>query len=386
MSFRATKRSRLFGLLLFVLVLAACANGGLSETLAEDNDFAQSSQAYEEVDELPDCSAEVFSVSPIALEQLASITPLGNLNPPQHTLPTQHMYFHPVRENDTPVEAELRAPGNVVVTSINTTIYYQDGVEVRRDYGLMLRPCEGLLAYFLHIKELTPELRAALSDEGCWQTEPLEDGQAYAYCRDEIEVSLEAGEMIGKVGGPPFGTFDLGLYDFDRSLDYANPERYLPEALSIVCPLDYFEAGSREALYNKLEGNLASACGGVMHDVPGSLAGNWFTGDANAFDPEGWHQQLSFAPDNHDAELSVISIGGVFTKAGRWAFKAEQDGVVNLAFELVRPGETLYCYESEDQAGRILVQLPTEDRLQIERQSGDCGQPLGFDAPFEYAR
>src|SRR5438874_1141304 len=38
----------------------------------------------------------VFSQSPIDVAAVSTITPIGNLNPPDHTLPTNHAYFfHP---------------------------------------------------------------------------------------------------------------------------------------------------------------------------------------------------------------------------------------------------------------------------------------------------
>src|SRR2546428_13148945 len=48
----------------------------------------------------------VFSQSPIDVGAISTITPIGNLNPPDHTLPTNHAYFfHPSAAN-----AEVRAP------------------------------------------------------------------------------------------------------------------------------------------------------------------------------------------------------------------------------------------------------------------------------------
>ena len=36
----------------------------------------------------------VFRASPIEQSTIRWITPLGNLNPPDHTLPTDHIYFY----------------------------------------------------------------------------------------------------------------------------------------------------------------------------------------------------------------------------------------------------------------------------------------------------
>jgi hypothetical protein len=74
-----------------------------------------------EVDPIPDCPADVslplFGTSPIALEDIISLIPLGNLNPPSHTFPTDHIYLS-LRRSDlsdpasAPAEVDLSHPAN----------------------------------------------------------------------------------------------------------------------------------------------------------------------------------------------------------------------------------------------------------------------------------
>src|SRR5262245_2996759 len=46
--------------------------------------------------EPPPGGAAQFTVSPLDLSKTPIITPLGNLNPPGHVLPTDHVYFYQV--------------------------------------------------------------------------------------------------------------------------------------------------------------------------------------------------------------------------------------------------------------------------------------------------
>ena len=51
---------------------------------------------------VPVCGEEMefFSVSPVKLDDLDGLVPLGNLAPPAHTFPTGHMYFNIPKEGD----------------------------------------------------------------------------------------------------------------------------------------------------------------------------------------------------------------------------------------------------------------------------------------------
>src|SRR5438105_1573568 len=56
----------------------------------------------------------MFSQSPIDVAVISTITPIGNLNPPDHTLPTNHAYFfHPSSPN-----AEVRAPAGGTASTL----------------------------------------------------------------------------------------------------------------------------------------------------------------------------------------------------------------------------------------------------------------------------
>src|SRR5262245_20456675 len=85
----------------------------------------------------------VFAQSPIALSDLSVIVPLGNLNPPDHTLPTNHAYFfHPSVAN-----AEVKSPAAGTITTI------QRGA----DDQVMIAALPGFQFYIAHVR-LDPEI------------------------------------------------------------------------------------------------------------------------------------------------------------------------------------------------------------------------------------
>src|SRR5581483_10500311 len=80
----------------------------------------------------------VFLQSPLELADITVIVPPGNLNPPDHTLPTNHAYFfHSLVAN-----AEVKAPAAGTVTSI------QHG----SDDQVMIGVSSGFQFYISHIR------------------------------------------------------------------------------------------------------------------------------------------------------------------------------------------------------------------------------------------
>ncbi len=60
-------------------------------------------------------TAPMLTVSPIDIASIRDLTPLGNLNPPAHTHPTDHLYFY-ATFTGTRVPIPILSPGDVVVS------------------------------------------------------------------------------------------------------------------------------------------------------------------------------------------------------------------------------------------------------------------------------
>lgn len=307
---------------------------------------------------------------------LRFLTPLGNLHPPEHTLPTSHMYLHGSGG------ATVRAPGDVRLVRISQTIDLTTG---RGDYGLTFQVCRGVLLYFLHIGSVPPEVERAAAAGDCQEYGGGGDGHRYRYCETRAGIAFAAGQEIGRVEDGH--TFDLGAYRSPGpSPAYVDPSLYGNRLPNIVCPLDLFSGNAGRALYAKVDRKHPPRCGVDAQDVGGTLAGNWFQGNARAdrFDDNDRH--LAFVADNVDPTVAVISVGGTVTDPGSMRFLPQSQGRNNRAFRDVTPGSGLFCFEGTGLGGRIIAELTAARRLLVEHQSGGCGGDPAFENPARYNR
>lgn len=325
--------------------------------------------------QIRECSGQLFTVSPIEVDKINSIYPLGAINPPGHTLPTEHIYLHMTYGGQTTSTTPLRAPGDIYITSISSSS--DDIAGDRTEYSIHFALCKDVYGYYNHVKELSDEILSLFENAECVSWSVSEDG----YCTKEVFHSVNAGTVIGGVGHLQ-GNFDLGVHDHRIKNEFANVERYSSRTPHIVCPLEYYDEVTKEQLYNKIERTVEPRCGEVMQDVPGTLQGNWFHEDT-VIDVD-WETNLGFVHDAIDTSKAIISVGGKFMEASEWEFTEETSGLVNRKFSDVTPGN-VYCYD-EDYTGRIIVQLMNETELKIEYQDGDCTGEFQFNNPTKYYR
>ncbi len=324
----------------------------------------------------PDCIGKQFTISPVDLGDIDYITPLGNLHPPEHTLPTEHMYFHLISKR-----IELKAPADITITSLATTINTEENTQ---DYSMTFGLCKDVFGYFIHVKEVAPSLAALIPE--CVPT----GSSKYHYCWIDVNFGVKAGEFLGKVGNDEQGNFDFGAYDFRTRLDYVNPSRYeypgleRSQSLSVTCPLELYDDETKIKLYEKVQRTTEPKCGIVAQDVKGTIQGNWFFEDTKSNLPSDWNKYLSFIHDNNDPSKSVISIGGIFTESGRWIFVPDDSGLVNRKFSDVATDGNIYCYQDDFKAGRIIVKLVSETELKIEHQGGSCSKVFVLNNPTVY--
>jgi hypothetical protein len=379
--------------------------------------------------ELASCPPWTGTVEPlftgplVPLDQLVAIQPLGDLSPPGHTLPTHHTYWDNATLRDSsgrPIVTGLMnvlAPGPIHVVGL---IYSPS----KDDFEVRMRPCREVLMYLDHIKRLSPALQAAF-DAGRLDL----FGEVFAV----TDLRLDAGAPIGVGGGTPFDEdgriqgssgINVGLIDMRRpERPFANPARYRlseivepllllelppedaariardfpPRRTQQFCPLDYFAESLRtqySALLGSYDGSTRRTteprCGDLVHDVAGTLQGNWFEDKpADGFGPEYSNdgdesRLLAFAPDHVNPTTLLLSIGeGVEAPAGSpldWNIPSgvygfgtpRPDGRINRPFADVLPGAT-YCYEgvappfdgTTPLAGVILVEVSDASVAQL---------------------
>ncbi len=374
-------------ILLFILILVmACGGGGGGGPTSS----------------LPACpSGPLLTTSPLGLTEFTGLTPLGNLNPPGHTFPSDHPGFDlrtsgiGSRPGDPPLEARVRAPGDIHITSVRSAIQLDSsGNELYEDYAVDFAPCREVPMVLGHIGQLSPLLRAQI---GSWDSCSDNPNGGFRYCTKNLDLAVAAGEILGTAGGRE-GQWGIDFWAKDmRStpLNYANPRRYYEDWLHVVCPIDYFEPALRDALMALFGGwrGLRTAeprCGEVMQDVAGTAQGNWFvdgpgaTHDLNDPSTLNWSKQLALVHDNVDPAIAVISVGGTVMPAGTQSFTPAHSGTVNREFSEVTNDGSIYCYSLP--SGRFLIQLMSPTAMRAEKQSGACSGGYAFVSPTDYAR
>ncbi|MCH7493047.1 hypothetical protein IID19_05735 [Patescibacteria group bacterium] len=322
---------------------------------------------------LPECSDVQFTVSPIDLENFESIVPLGNLSPPAHTFPTDHIYFN-FKEGvqDIPVYA----PGDVTITEISST--YQSWADPPyTDYSINFSLCEGVSAYFIHVQSLTAKLQQAF-DENKGGCESYETGdRAVTNCRAGVKIEVTAGEILAQTARQGQHNFDLGVYDFNQEpWAFANPDRWARNRSNYSntrCPLDYYAGELKEKLFATLgDGNyggygigvrtIEPICGTVGQDVPGTAQGVWFLKNSASGMHVGEDQHIALVHDNFDPTKGALSLGIALEDLGIpsrvYFFVPEHEGLYNRELSEIQAGSDVYCFNGQGGAGNNFYQIP----------------------------
>ena len=338
---------------------------------------------------------DLFAHSPVDLADFMGLVPLGNLAPPGHTFPTDHIYFHINRIDMSDwylgtVEVPVVAPGDVWITAVTFSEALSND-PVITDFSVNFTPCEEVEAFFIHLSGLSERILAEVgTDFDRCDEYSIEGSGSFRNCtKSGLWIKLAAGEEFGSAGGNVYANaLDLGVYDLRTpARAFANPDRWTDRSLHIACPLDYFVPEVQADLIGRLGMHDASdprtaepICGEVEQDEPGTAQGVWIAKGTVYTYPEDPH--LSLVRDNIFPEWSVFSIGNGAGASGLayglFYFMPIGSGDVNRAFVDVVPGQ-VYCYENltlkfgEPAGLTVLLEMPTVETLRIEGIQGGCG-------------
>lgn len=274
----------------------------------------------------------VFRASPIDLAAIRWITPLGNLNPPAHALPTDHIYFY-FANPDAGEQPEARrtsffAPADGTITDVFTSATIPDvKVFVR---------VSATTSYY--IDHLIPDA-------------PITRG-----------MTLTAGQRLG-TSGSAYG-IDLGVVNSSLTLGFVNPLRYTnSDSLHADAPLKYYEEPLKSTLYAMVQRIGSERDGRIDFDVAGRLSGNWFS-EFGSF-------PLAFVYDTYDPSQVRLSIIGL-AQTGVFAIGAAEPLPRDVS---VATGPVRYTLTraitgprppSGPPMGRLLVQMSSDQRIRAE--------------------
>src|SRR5580765_4767624 len=290
----------------------------------------------------------VFTHAPIDQTAITSITPLGNLNPPGHTLPTNHVYFG----HGTP-GIPVVAPGSGVVQVVTRG----------SDDSVLVRAAAGISYTMAHL----------IADPS------ITNG-----------ASLTGGQRIGATSSQAMA-LDLGVSNDAVTLFFVRPERYIPGTIHADSPLKYFQEPLKSALYAKVRRNAADKDGKIDFDRAGRLSGNWFVEGLAAADTENsanGPRHLAFVRDVEEPSLVRISIGGSLSVFG--AFYVP-DGTADPADVTASSGLISYRLLTNPQragtgVGLLIVQMLDDNRIRIETVPGGATTEEFSDASLIYVR
>ncbi|MCF2144503.1 MAG: hypothetical protein K9W42_12455 [Candidatus Heimdallarchaeota archaeon] len=295
------------------------------------------------------CLAYPFTVLPVDFTRIQSIIPLGNLNPPGHTFPTDHMYFY---VNSSFSDGfEIYAPGNITVTSISKILYLPPQDNISEDFSLEFNVCSHLSGRFGHINNLSRAILEVIGGFGEEYGDTVYEwevaGRLYIGYFKKLELTLQAGTLIGRAGY--MGGYDFWLKDDRVNLDWVNNE-WTEEFQHTVCPLAYFTEDLQMQMKTKLRDwggtpvEPVGYCGRIAFDVPNTAQGIWVR--------DGWENRpedhgLALVYYNINASMGAISIGYALNSTWDsrvYLFSPKNSGFMNRNFSHITNDGNIYYY------------------------------------------
>jgi hypothetical protein len=281
-------------------------------------------------------STFTFTRSPIDTNLIEFITPLGNLNPPGHTLPTDHIYFYHHLNHQSAPQYDVYAPADGTIAALTKAI----------DDQIYVSASSVHMYYLDHLV--------------------LDSGFA-------VNQKISAGQHLGKTGTGSFG-LDLGLLNFDITLPFIVPARYSGNSLHADAPLKYFADPLKSQLYALVQGTGANRDGQVNFDQAGRLVGGWFheslavTESANS---TAWTRHLAFVRDNLDPSKICIASGGTTLPAGVYTIAG---GNPDPATVTTASGSVTYQVTSTSfagAAGPLTITMLSDTRIRVQFAGSD---------------
>src|SRR3989344_3044759 len=279
--------------------------------------------------QLPACGSTLMTTSPVPLSSITSIEPIGSANPPEHTLASISSAPHiAVQGQGTTATTPLVAPGDICIIFIQPRYGVTQDPE---DHVIKYALCRDVYGVIDHVKSFSPEMKSIVDAYQCRRAGAKPGDNE---CPIILLEPVKAGTPLGTVGRMQ-GNFNFGTWDLRVTHDFVSPSRHGFLTKHATCPFDYFAASLKAELMAKIDG---PSCGSVEHDVPGTLAGDWFIGNASPTRHADWSKLLYFGASNRFADQSVISASGIFvSQPTKWVFPAVSAGAVDPKLKHITP-------------------------------------------------
>lgn len=295
-----------------------------------------------------------FSYTPIDLALAGTITPLGNLNPPGHTTPSDHAYMYAVDFDrfSPPPDTLVRDVYAPALGAVNF---------------MLLQPSHDWKVQFVMTKEMSYYLDHIQPRAGL-----------------KVGDIVQAGEIIGTTNRG--GGLDLGAWDTRVTLTgILAPGRYSDQTLHAVTPWRYYDEPLRSLIYSRVRraSGAAERDARIDFGIAGRLSGDWYHAslphDRTSAGPTGWPKTLAFVRDYYDPTWVRVAIGGTIAPPGIWTIPddAPRPEEVAMASGLVR--YRLLYTQSKDQSNLMLVRMFAPESIRVEVFPGATADAADFD-------
>ncbi|NHJ33023.1 MAG: hypothetical protein FK732_09175 [Asgard group archaeon] len=323
------------------------------------------------------CVDRPFIHYPVDMTRLTELVPLGNLNPPDHTFPTDHMYFF----TDTmtyPDGFEIYAPGNMTISYIRKVAYDPPQGVITTDFTLDFDVCKHVSGSLGHINNLSTYLTNLVGEFGeeygdeVWSYSFA--GRTYTSYRKRVDVDVLAGDVLGRAAMG--GGYDFWLKDDRVELFWVN--EYISRHFQhTVCPIAYFTNDLQVTLKAKIGGWIPvdppGYCGKIDFDVPNTAQGIWYSEDHGQDGAEEFGLALVYS--NFNISKGAFSIGDAGNSTwdkNVYYFTPTDSGFLNRNFsQLTNDGNVYYYLCEEFKTGMIytktiLIKMTADEELYLQ--------------------
>ena len=228
-----------------------------------------------------------MTTPPVALSRIQSITPLGNLNPPGHTFPTDHIdFFHHVgRESDAQYDVVAPADGTIATIQHDA----DDAIYVT---------ASSVHTYYV--------------------------GHMLAASGLAVGQKITAGQRLGTTS-PVSHALDLGVLNSTVTNAFVNPDRYGTNSRQAEAPYKFFSDTLKSQLGALIQTTADNREGQLNFDRSGTLSGNWFhetLAISESVGPSAGPKHIAFVRDSVNPSTRVVSLGGTVGQAGVYTMDA----------------------------------------------------------------
>jgi len=313
-----------------------------------------------------------FTVPPFDTADVTGLVPLGNLNPPGHTFPTDHMYFYCFTNK---ASLNIKSPGNAHILRIGRTHYNAGTATDHYDYYIAMGSDNSFM-YWGHVSNLSSRLVTAVNNFAgvTCDTPYATGGSTYQQCYMTVSLSATPGEILG------IANSNNGLAGMDLGVTVNNLG---------ANPLDYFDAASRAIMEPKLGSfdgktrrTVPPIAGEFLLDKTGTAQGNWFKGSTQKGAED---NNIALVPDNVIPSQLAFSVGTSIPalNSSVYYFDTQNTGLINRKFTDVTADGNTYCYTlgfpNFPYTGNtlipntsLLIKLESTTSLSVEKRNCDC--------------